>query len=400
MEYFKRQIESYIKQENEFYPALLLTGPRQVGKSTLLLHLREEDRTYVSLDDPALRNFATYSPELFFERYTPPILIDEIQYAPGLFPYIKVLIDELGRNSLFWLTGSQIFPLMQGVQESLAGRVRSLQLSGFSHKEFIREDHQVFPRSLESLLQEKVEAVDIAETLIKGSMPRVILQDGIDVQGYYQSYVDTYVSRDVREISNVLDTGLFLRFISLLATRTAQELNLASLARELAVDSSTVRRWLDILLTSGLLMELPAYSGNLGKRLIKRPKIYFTDTGLLCYLLGITSLEAFSRSPLKGALFENWVVSEIDKSHIHNGSKARMYYYRDSNQKEIDLIIEDEGLIYPLEIKLSAKPSHAEKSFSVLAKLSEQIPYYGIICPTNSLSPVKEKVWKIPASLI
>jgi predicted AAA+ superfamily ATPase len=398
--YRKRQIEAYFKQETQYYPAVLITGPRQVGKSTLLLHLKEEERTYVTLDDPASRNLARFNPELFFERYKAPILIDEIQYAPELLPYIKMIIDSKNENNLFWLTGSQIFPLMRGVQESLAGRVRILQLNGFSEKERLGQEHHPFPRDLSDMMQESTLSLPIAKTILQGSMPRALFQEKIDVAGYYQSYIDSYIARDVREITNVLDTGLFLHFITLLATRTAQELNLASIGKDLGVDSSTVRRWLDILLTSGLVIELPAYSQNLGKRVIKRPKIHFCDVGLAAYLCSIRTYEAFDISPLRGNLFESLVVSEIYKSYLHNGINPQMYYYRDSSQREIDLLIEKDEKLYPLEIKLNDKPSHAEKNFSVLASEDSRIPYYGVICPTSMLNPIKEKVWKIPVSLI
>ncbi|MDI9469256.1 MAG: ATP-binding protein [Bacillota bacterium] len=398
--YRRRQIETYFLREKQYYPAILLTGPRQVGKSTLLLHLKEEERTYVSLDDPAIRNLARFSPETFFERYQAPLLIDEIQYAPELFPYIKMIIDKRNENDLFWLTGSQVFPLMRGVQESLAGRVRILQLDGFSRKESCEQEHCLFPRDLSGMIKETASHFSVPETILRGSMPRALFQEHIDITGYYRSYVDSYIARDVREITNVLDTGQFLHFISLLATRTAQELNLAGIAKDLGVDSSTVRRWLDVLLTSGLVIELPAYSRNLGKRIIKRPKIHFSDVGLAAYLCSLQTGEAFNLSPLKGNLFESWVVSEIYKSNRHNGVEPQLYYYRDSNQREIDLLIEKDGKLYPFEIKLSDKPSHAEKNFRVLESEDARIPYYGVICPTNMLSPIKEKIWRIPASLI
>lgn len=398
--YRRRQIEAYFLQETEYYPVILLTGPRQVGKSTLMWQLKEEGRTYVSLDDPASRNLARFSPEVFFERYQPPLVIDEIQYAPELLTYIKMIIDKRQENNLFWLTGSQIYPLMRGVQESLAGRVRVLQLDGFSRKEALEQEHLPFPRDLSSMSREATSPFSIADVILQGSMPRVLFQENIDVAGYYQSYVDSYIVRDVREITNVLDTGQFLHFITLLATRTAQELNLASIGKDLGVDSSTVRRWLDVLLTSGLVIELRAYSRNVGKRTIKRPKIHFCDAGLAAYLCSLRTKEAFDLSPLKGNLFESWVVSEIYKSYRHNGIEPQLFYYRDSNQREIDLLIERDGRLYPFEIKLSDKPSHARKNFSVLAPEASRIPFYGVICPTNMLSPIDDKIWEIPASLI
>lgn len=399
-QYRKRQLERYFLKESKNYPAILLTGPRQVGKSTILLHLKEEKRSYVTLDNPDIRQMARISPELFFEKYSVPILIDEVQYAPQLFPYIKMIIDQRQENDLFWLTGSQIYPMMQGVQESLAGRVRILRLDGFSRREALEIEQHPFPRKLKTMMKETCEPFSIGETLIQGSMPRLILQNEMDVQGFYQSYLDSYLARDVRSITNVLDTGLYLRFIRLLATRTGQELNLSTLARELSVDSTTIRRWVDILITSGLIMELQPYYRNLGKRIIKRPKIHFTDIGLVCYLCGIYTPETFDTHILKGNIFESWVISEIAKSMQNHGFAHNCYYFRDSNQKEIDLLIESDGSLYPFEIKLNDAPSHAAKNFTVLKEEDERIPYYGVLCPCTQLSPINERIWKIPVSLI
>lgn len=398
--YRKRQIEDYICREMRYYPAVLLTGPRQVGKSTLLLHLKEDERTYVSLDDPELRDLARLSPEIFFERFKPPLLIDEVQYAPELLPYIKMIIDTEQTNNLFWLTGSQVFPLMRGVQEFLAGRVRILRLDGFSRKEGCGVEQPAFPRDLPTMAQEEASPFSIAEVIMRGSMPRVLFRDLPDVSGYYQSYVESYIARDVREITNVMDSGLFRQFMSLLAMRTAQELNLAGLSKDLGIDSSTVRRWLNVLVASGLVLQLPAYSRNPGKRIIKRPKIHFCDTGLAAYLCGLRSVAAFEASLLRGSFFETWVVSEIAKSYRHNGLEPQLYYYRDSNQREIDLLVEHDGQLYPFEIKLGERPSHAERNFAVLAAEEARIPFYGVLCPTRQMSPQSKKVWRIPVALI
>ncbi|HPR35277.1 MAG TPA: ATP-binding protein [Anaerolineaceae bacterium] len=403
--YIKRQIEQTILQSSATFPVLLLTGPRQTGKSTLLQHLAEPGRKYVSLDNPAMRESAISAPDLFFQRYTPPLILDEIQYAPQLLPYIKMIVDEQQVNGLFWLTGSQVFEMMRDVRESLAGRVSLLRLYGFSQAEKEGRIVSPFPPEKEELIKlssvVKAKSVDqVFQSIWQGSMPRVVTQPKIDVENYYASYVQTYLERDVRLITNIADEGQFVRFIRLVAARSAQELNLAALSRELGVDAKTCRRWLDVLETSGLVIELPAYSGNLSDRLIKRPKIYFMDTGLACYLTGWQSAEAMVRGSYSGAIFETWVVSEIMKSWWFNGLHPVIHYYRDRMQKEIDLLISRNQQLLPFEIKKSAKPSHAFRNFPAVEKLGTNVGFGGVLSLSQELLPIDQNHWQIPVSLL
>jgi Predicted ATPase (AAA+ superfamily) len=403
--YIKRQIEEAILRSSATFPVLLLTGPRQTGKSTVLQHLGSGDRKYVTLDNPAIRESAISAPDLFFQRFPPPLILDEIQYAPQLFPYIKMIVDARQENGLFWLTGSQVFEMMQNVQESLAGRVSLLRLYGFSQAEQEGRIAPPFPPETEVLIESASVArskspAQVFQSIWLGSMPKVITQPDMDVENYYASYVQTYLERDVRLITTIADEGQFVRFIRLIAARSAQELNMAALSRELEVDAKTCRRWLNILEMTGLVTELPAYSGNLSDRLIKRPKIYFMDTGLACYLTGWQSPEALISGSYSGPIFETWVVFEIMKSWWFSGKYPFIYYYRDRLQKEIDLIISRNQQILPFEIKKSANPSHAMKNFPAVEKLGDEIGFGGVLSLSPELVPINEKYWQIPVTLL
>ena len=401
--YIKRHLEKEILSSSKGYPVVMITGARQVGKTTLLKQLAGKDRAFVSLDDPGSRLLAQNQPKLFLQEHTPPIIIDEIQYAPELLTYIKIVVDERNENGLFWLTGSQIFPLMKGVQQTLAGRVRLLQLSGLSQSELNGMDNLVFPATIEDLFKRVKDIRDnqtIFSKILHGGYPRLLTQPAVTVEGFYNSYLQTYIARDVREITNVMDTGKFLQFIALLATRTAQELNLAGLSRDLMIDGTTVRRWLNVLEMSGIVVSLPSFSTNLGKRIVKRPKIHFVDTGLVCQLLGIEDEEGLKKSPLVGSIFETWAVSEIYKSWWNDGRQARLSYYRDTNQKEIDLMIDRNGMLYPFEIKINFNSSHAFKNFNVLDSIETPVGYGGLIHGADEIVPKKDNCWLIPARLI
>lgn len=401
--YIPRHLEKQVIEASQGYPVVMVTGPRQVGKTTMLRKLAGSERQFVSLDNPAVRLLAQNQPSLFLEQYKPPILIDEIQYVPELLSYIKIAVDNSNLNGQFWLTGSQIFPLMRGFQESLAGRVRLLHLSGFSQCELAGRESEAFPPSIDVLLK-RTDSADQQRPLFKamlmGGFPRLLTQDAITIDGFYGSYLQTYLARDVKEITNVLDTGKFLQFVSLVAARTAQELNLASFSRDLGIDGTTVRRWINVLETSGIIVNLPSYSTNLGKRVVRRPKLHFLDIGLACFLCGIEDEESLRVSPIRGALFESWVISEVYKSWWNQGKQPRLYYYRDAAQKEIDLLVDRNSKLFPFEIKLNINSSHVFKNFEALENLPTQIEFGGALYSGSELVALKNNHWLIPVSLI
>ncbi len=398
--YIKRELENILKKVSKTSPVVMVTGPRQAGKTTLTRRV-DNGRRFVTLDDLEIRSLAKNDPKTFLEKYPPPVIIDEFQYAPQILPYIKMRVDEKRTKLLpvkenYWLTGSQNFSMMEGVQESLAGRVAILNLLGLSRSEIEKESdiRQDFITSLASNFETKKEINDIFKIILQGDKPELWANHSIDREIYYQSYVQTYIERDVMSQIKLKDIGLFEKFIRLLVTRTGQLVNFASLAGDLGVSPPTVKLWVTILERTFQIFVLPPYFKNIGKRSIKTPKVYFLDTGLICYFLKFTSNEDISSSYLAGQLFENWVVSEIVKSYWFKGRPANLYFWRTKEGVEIDLIYESGGKLYPVEIKLSASPK--KELFLPLEKLtSKQNIVLGrkkIICTSKFNTPVDKDV--------
>lgn len=403
--FYRRVLEDTIRDVSSNFPVLLLTGPRQVGKTTLLKHIAGENRTYVTLDDPVLRNLAKTEPSLFLQRFKAPVLIDEIQYAPELLPYIKMIVDEKGQTNLFWLTGSQMFHLMQDVTESLAGRVGILQMQGLSYSEisnrlkppFLPEPDQLYSRIDEAA---PLDLKGIFEYIHKGAMP-ALYERQQDIELYYASYVSTYVQRDIRDLKQIGDEQAFLRFLSACAARTGQMLNYTALANEVGISSPTAKTWLSILVTSGLVLLIEPYYNNALKRIIKSPMMYFMDTGLCAYLTRWTSPEALEAGAMSGSFFETFVVAEIVKSYLNAGKRPPVFYYRDKDQKEIDLIVEQNNVLYPIEIKKSGNPKrNAVRHFSVLQKTGKTIGPGAVVCLCRDLLPLDSENNMVPAWMI
>lgn len=406
--FFNRTLSKTIAETTKTFPIVMLTGPRQVGKTTLLKKCAETSMTYVSLDNMADRQLAQEDPALFLQRYAPPVLIDEIQYAPGLFPYIKIEVDRSHRPGLFWLTGSQQFHLMRNVSESLAGRVAILRLLGLSlaekndraeqakpflpTKEFLREREKLsLPPSL----------LDVYKTIWTGSFPAIALHPEVNRDVFYNSYLQTYVERDVRDLARVGDERSFMRFVRAAAAHTGQLLNMADLARDADVDPKTAKAWLSILETSGLIFLLEPYYTNLTKRLIKSPKLYFLDTGLCCHLTKWTSPDALEAGAMSGAILETFLFSEILKSYWFNGQSGSFYFYRDKDQKEIDLLIEQNGVLYPIEFKKSAHPGkEVLRNFAVLEKHNMPIGHGGVLSFVDKHIPLTDHVDVIPITYL
>lgn len=407
MTYIKRHMEDTLRGISGSWPVLLLTGPRQAGKTTLLRKLMEEEggqREYITLDDLSMRDLAKRDPKLFLELHQPPLLIDEVQYAPELFHYIKMHVDECHQAGAFWLTGSQIFRLMRGVQESLAGRVAILHLSPLSQRELFGYDNVPFSTELSAYRGQKIAPQSTAEVfrcIWQGSMPALAGSPDMGREVYYSSYISTYIQRDVQELYGALDALKFLRFLTSAAARTAQLVNYKSMAEDAEIDVATAKEWLQILETLGLVFLLHPYTNNVLKRTIKTPKLYFYDTGLVAYLTRWSSPEVLEAGAMNGAILENYTISEILKGYENAGLLPYLHYYRDRDAKEIDVVMEKDGLLLPLEIKKTKTPDpRILRTFGVLDKAPLQRGRGAILCLADSLSAVDSNHLIIPIWMI
>ncbi len=407
MNYITRSLEKVVCQVTEEYPVVLVTGSRQVGKTTMLQRLMEgTDRAYVSLDDLNERNIAKTDPELFLQLHKPPILIDEVQYAPELFIYIKMYVDKNHEPGAFWLIGSQIFKLMRGVQESLAGRVAVLSLTSLSQAEIAGCTMEPFTVDYEALSgrgkgRKPADTRDVFERIYKGSMPAVVSGANSSSQIFLSSYLSTYIERDIKELSDDIDSLKFFRFITAVAARCSQMLNVADIARDADINQKQAKNWLEILETLGIIFCLHPYSNNLLKRLVKTPKIYFYDTGLVCHLTKWSSAETLERGAMNGAVLENYVVSEIMKTYLGSGREPYMYYYRDKDAKEIDIVLEHDGVLNPIEIKKTANPgTELVKVFELLDRSSTPRSKGAVICMKPGLSAINRDNFIVPVWMI
>jgi len=400
-----RTLSDTILKASRTFPVILLTGPRQVGKTTLLEELSGPGRHYVTLDDLDQRRLAKTDPALFLESHPAPVTIDEAQYAPELFPYIKIHVDRQKKPGAFWLTGSQKFHLMKGIQESLAGRVAVIDLLGLSYAEMNgrAESHIPFqptPGWIDHARKHPRPPHTLEEiyTLIwNGSFPQLFTDNYKNRELYYRSYIKTYIERDVKDAHQISSDIAFYNFIRAAAARTGQLLNYADMARDVNIDAKTAKSWLSILERSGLVKLLEPYYTNITRRIIKTPKLYFLDTGLCAYLTAWDSPRTLEAGALNGAILETYAFSEILKSYWHNGKEANIYFYRDNDQKEIDFIIEANGKLYPIEVKKTATPSMADtRSFDVLNKLKKDIGEGAILCLRGNMVPLSRKVTAIP----
>ena len=403
MSYISRNLETVVENVTREYPVVLVTGPRQVGKTTMLQKLmKNHPRSYVTLDDLTERDLAKNDPELFLQLHKPPILIDEVQYAPELFTYIKIYVDSHQEPGAFWLTGSQVFKLMRGVQESLAGRVAVLSMTSLSQSEMSGAPMSPFKINLDSLLSRekkrtKTDTHGIFERIYKGSMPAIASGINTNSQIFYSSYLSTYIERDVKELSNSIDSLKFLRFIAAVAARCSQMLNIADIAVDADITQKQVKDWLQILEALGIIFYLHPYSNNLMKRLVKTPKLYFYDTGLVCYLTRWSNAEVLEYGAMNGAILENYVVSEIAKTYLNCGLEPYIYYYRDKDAKEIDIVLEQDGVLNPLEIKKTANPgSELTKVFTLLDKSSVPRGHGAIICMKPNVGAIDRENFIIP----
>lgn len=387
MKLIKRALESTILDISKQFPVVMLTGARQVGKTTLLKML-DPSRRFITLDDPIVRKLAVSDPALFLQTYQPPVIIDEFQYAPQLLEHIKLMVDarpeEMG---LYWLTGSQQFQLMKNVGESLAGRVGILSLGG------IVQSEELSRKSLDKA----DDAMAIFQRIQRGSYPALVSGRVKDVQVFYGSYVKTYIERDVREITKIADELQFLQFLKVIAARTANLLNLSEVARDVGISQPTARAWLSILESCGLVYLLRPYSANITSRIVKTPKVYFMDTGLCSYLTGWTSAQTLASGAMSGAMLETFVVSEIIRKFWNSGREAPVWFYRDKAGTEIDLLVEQDGVLNPIEIKKSASPSLKDvKAFAKVASEGVKLGNGTLVCLVESPVPLSRNVQVLP----
>jgi len=400
-----RTLSKTLNEISDLFPVIMLTGMRQVGKSTMFEMLKTDNRRYVTLDHHDDRQLAKNNPSLFIQRYEPPVMIDEIQYAPELFSYIKIYVDKKRENGLFWLTGSQKFNLMQGIQESLAGRVAVLDMLGFSYKEMQNRADETIPfipsiaRCLENPVREKdLFLMDLYQVIFNGSFPRLIVNKGKGRDVFFKSYLQTYIERDIKDFHGISNDLKFYNFVRAVAVRTGNLLNYADLSRDVEIDIRTAKTWLGLLERSGLVMLLAPYYQNLTKRIIKTPKIYFLDTGLCAYLAGMDSPETLEAGYLTGSILETYVFCELLKSYWHNAIAPNIYFYRDDDQKEIDFLIEKNGILYPIEVKKTATPTLKDaKNFAILKKLNKPIGDGAVICLRSEYLPLSEDIIAVPA---
>lgn len=364
-EYIERSLEPILRRAVSEFPAVVLTGPRQSGKTTLLKHMFEDEYRYLSLELPDIRAAALEDPRSFLARFSPPVIFDEVQFAPELLPYIKEMIDlDRGRAGQFLLSGSQNLLLIEKVTESLAGRAAVLRLLPMSRRESYDMVHSPLPWEADegTGIQHPVPPDELWQEFLRGSYPELVADPGRDIHLWHSAYIQTYLERDVRNLRLVGDLTQFQSFLRALAARTGQLLNLSDLARDLGVAVNTAKAWLSVLEATHQIFILRPYFADIGKRLVKTPKVYFADLGTLCHLTGLKDSQHAAFGPMAGPIMETAVLSEIRKALTHRGMDPEMYFWRTSAGVEVDLLVQVQGQLIPIEVKLSATPRPAMAS--------------------------------------
>ena len=407
MKYINRLAEDEFKKLNNMFQVVLVCGPRQAGKTTMLKHLAENtNRTYVSLDDLDIRELAKNDPKLFFQKYKTPILIDEVQFAPQLFSYIKIMADNNQKAGEFWLTGSQSYKIMKNVSESLAGRVGIMNMYPMTYKEILGKTSYIQNKFDFASLSEindytKLDIDNTFSYIYNGGMPKAIDYTDDMRADYYRSYIDTYLMKDIMELGHITDTVRFNKFLTACASQNANVVNYANLALAADISQPTAKEWLNVLQGIGIVYLLEPYFNNNLKRLTKTPKLYFFDTGICAFLAKIPSKDMLMNSSFAGAYFENFVINQFMINYSLLSKHPNIFFYRDIDQYEVDIVLDDFDGLTPLEIKLSANPNKRDVAkFKVLDKLGKNIKNGGIICLIDSIYPVDEKNSLIPVGLL
>ena len=401
--YIKRSLEPVLKKAAAEFPAMVLTGPRQSGKTTLLQHLFSKSHQYVSLEPPDVRASAIEDPRSFLELYPPPVIFDEVQYAPDLLPYIKEKIDaERGRSGQYLLSGSQNLLLMERVTESLAGRAAMLRLLPLSQREAEGQPEASLPweSKRSSLKASKFSYRELWKGFLRGSYPELKTHPRRDVNLWHASYVQTYLERDVRILRQVGDLTQFQSFLRALAARSAQLLNITDLARDLGVAVNTAKAWLSVLEATYQVTVLRPYYANVGKRLVKTPKVYFTDVGTLCYFAGLKDPAHAASGPMGGAIMETAVLSEIVKTLTHRGIDPQVYFWRTVAGTEVDIVVEAGAKLVPIEVKLSATPRSAMASAlkTFQRDFGDKVLEGYVVHPGNITLPLGSGITALPFS--
>ena len=404
MEYIERDIDSLVLEVSKSYSAVIITGPRQIGKTTTLRKLLGEGRRFVSLDNKENRRLAGADPELFLALYPAPVIIDEVQYAPELFPYIKTEIDNGAPPGSYMMTGSQMYQLMRLAGESLAGRVAIVRMSGLSQHE-IYGNGECLPFALDlDALQKRAaygKPTDVLgqfERIWNGSLPAHISGKHVNRDMFYSSYIDSYIDRDIRDMVDLKDEFSFRDFVRAAACRAGEMLNMHAIASDVGVSDETAKTWLSYMEKSGIIFYLRPFSNNLLSRTIKKtPKLYFFDTGLVAYLTKYSSPEILMNGAINGSILENYVVSEIIKTYSNNGMEYYAHYYRDIDSKEIDMILESDGKLHPIEIKKTASPPmELVSAFKALDKASVPRGTGAVVCTRKELSGLDKGTMIVP----
>lgn len=398
---YNREVKERIKKINNTFRVLVVTGPRQVGKTTVLDSLMPENMTKVSLDDETLRKEAQENPKIFLDSYPTPLFIDEVQYAPQLFPYIKMRVDKDKTRGQYWLSGSQLFDLMKNVTESLAGRAGIVKMNSFTYSEIKQNtEKEIFdPENLKQ--KQYIDVNETFERIFYGGMPELYDIPDMDRNDFYYSYINTYIEKDIKKIKNIGNIETFKKFMRDVAIRTGTTLNYSDIANDVGISVNTIREWISILVSTGIIYLLEPYSSSRIKRLTHMPKIVFMDMGLACYLANWESAKELQLSKLSGYFFESFVVSEIIKSYDNKGIRLEISHFRNKETEEIDLVLYKNNTLYPLEIKKSANPTkEMMKNFKYLEKDNKKIGTGGIICLYDKLMKIDENNYIIPLSSV
>ena len=413
MDFIIRHAEKTIERLSSSFPAVLITGARQTGKTTLLKKSTDSKNIqYLTFDDPLEEESAKNDPQTFLEFHPFPFIFDEIQYIPDLFRYLKIQIDKNRQNSMYFLTGSQQFKLMENASESLSGRIGIVQLYPLSAREIRGEEFsENFIPSKDFIIKRnfhfKQNDFSIKKTwqlIYTGGYPEVV-KGNVQSKDFYANYLKTYIERDIRKLAQVANELQFLQFISIVASRTGQLVNYSDISKDCGISEVTAKKWLSLLVSSGLIYLLQPYSNNIEKRVVKTPKLYFMDTGLAAYLTRWSNPEVMQSGAMSGAFFETYVISEIIKSFSNNGEEPPIYFYRDKDKYEIDLLIEQNNILFPIEIKKTASPSSEDaKNFFITNRIKNcEIAQGIIICNCSQILNVKNKdssVLAVPVEFI